>query len=90
MRSGRDDRRIAFMSDRGGKLKVYIVSAEGSEEAKLAQNSAEAYADAWFPPHQQIAFAYRSIRICVVRADGRDRICLSGHGRSANQLSWSL
>src|SRR6266571_2576425 len=50
-----DGRRIAFASDRDGKLELYVMNADGSGQRRLTRSAANAF-PAWSPDGRKIAF----------------------------------
>jgi dipeptidyl aminopeptidase/acylaminoacyl peptidase len=51
-----DSKWIAFLSDRGDKTQIYLISAEGGEAFPLTKEDDGITAFAWSPDGQQIAF----------------------------------
>ncbi|HET9065080.1 MAG TPA: hypothetical protein VFN22_04585 [Gemmatimonadales bacterium] len=55
-----DGRRIAFLSNRSGRMQVYLMDADGSSQRALSPGDAaaggEAYVPDWSPDGQQIAY----------------------------------
>ena len=44
-----DGSRIAFMSDRDGNWEIYVMNADGSDQARLTDNPADDGIPAWAP-----------------------------------------
>ena len=51
-----DGRRIAFVSDRGGSLDIWVMNADGSEPRQLTTDPANDVGPSWGPDGQRIAF----------------------------------
>ena len=51
-----DGRRIAFVSDRGGSLDIWVMSADGRDPRQLTTDAANDVSPSWGPDGQRIAF----------------------------------
>ena len=51
-----DGRRIAFVSDRGGSLDIWVMNADGSNPRQLTTDAANDVGPSWGPDGQRIAF----------------------------------
>lgn len=51
-----DGRRIAFVSDRGGSLDVWVMNADGSDARQLTTDAANDVSPSWAPDGERIAF----------------------------------
>ena len=77
---------VAFVTSRDGDSEIYVMDADGSNQANLTGNAADDQAPAWSPDGSLIAF--ESLRdgardIYVMNADGTEQVRLtSGPGLS--------
>ena len=81
--------RIAFFNKRDGGKEVYVVSADGSGQRRLARDARNAATPAWSPDGRQIAFEGGPnpwMGIYVVNADGSGQRRLARNGRAP---AWS-
>lgn len=65
--------KIAFVSDRDGNFEVYTMNADGSDEVRLTDMSADTLYPSWSPDGSQIAFTSRregNFEIYIMNADG--------------------
>ena len=99
---GRNSGKIAFVSDRDGTYKVYVMNTDGSNPVNLAPQRVDPGAEtgqgliaAWSPDDSKIAFIGTSssgyLEIFVVNADGSNQINLTqkyGYTRP-HRLAWS-
>jgi hypothetical protein len=73
-----DGTKIAFVSERDGQSKVYLMDADGSDEMKITTNTtaAEYLNPAWSPDGTAIAWQ-NADQIWVMDADGTDQLQLT-------------
>jgi len=81
--------RIAFLSDRDGKLEIYIMKADGSNQTRLTNNSGWYNIDPCFSPDgQNIAFSSDrdgNTQIYIMKADGSNQTRLTNNsGKDEN------
>src|SRR5580693_8622029 len=63
-----DSKWIAFLSDRGDKSQIYLISAEGGEAFPLTREDENIDAFSWSPDGQQIAFTRNDADSKTVKA----------------------
>ncbi|HEV3327606.1 MAG TPA: S9 family peptidase [Puia sp.] len=63
-----DSKWIAFLSDRGDKSQIYLISAEGGEAFPLTREDENINAFSWSPDGQQIAFTRNDADSKTVKA----------------------
>ena len=83
-----DGRRIAYFSRRDGNKDLYVVSADGSRQRRLARDASFATL-AWSPDGRKIAFVHNrdgTDGVYVVNADGGGQRRLA---RKGNAPAWS-
>ena len=96
-RLGRPDgQRIAFHSDRDGDSAIYVMDADGENQTRLRDFSADTVSLFWSPDGQRIAFTADhdgggggGFDIYVMDADGKNLTRLGGDGSWHWSLSWS-
>jgi TolB protein len=52
-----DGRRLAFKSDRGGSLNLYVMNADGSDVVRLTEHGAVDHDPTWLPDGESLVFA---------------------------------
>jgi Tol biopolymer transport system component len=89
-----DGKQIAFVSERDGSPRVYVMRADGSSQHALVQNSlTESGSPAWSPDGKRVAFEGReqaqgAFAVYVVGRDGKQPQRVSGGGTDARQPAW--
>jgi len=77
-----DGERIAFESDRGGRLQIYVMNADGSEPQRISFGDGSYSTPVWSPRGDYIAFTRQlqgQFSIGVMRSDGTgERILTTG------------
>lgn len=87
-----DGKRIAFISNRDGRLKLYVMSAEGEGVVRLTDDMGEDDSPAWSPDGTRIAFvstSHGNTDIFVVNADGSGRKRVTTHSGADIHPNWS-
>jgi TolB protein len=77
-----DGSRMAYASDQGGVVSIYVAPAGGGAGQRLV-TGAKATDPAWSPTGEYIAFVVNETDICVIRPDGTGLRRLTG-GRGGN------
>ena len=83
---------IAFTSDRDGNFEIYVMTADGSNQTRLTDNSANDSSPAWSPDGKKIAFASDrdgNFEIYVMNADGSDQTRLTNNSVQDGGPAWS-
>jgi Tol biopolymer transport system component len=82
---------IAFASHRGGRTRIYLMSADGSEPEWITDGVADGlYEMAWAPSGSAIAFTLSGSGIATVRLpDGVPGVLVPGLSEFSHQPSWS-
>src|SRR6202040_2750685 len=88
-----DGKKIAFTSDLGGGLNIYVMDADGKNIKKLTKENDASRAPAWSPDGKKIAFT-RHVDggvpdIFVMNADGSDPVNLTNSPGYDADASWS-
>lgn len=77
-----DGSKIVFESDRGGKLQIYVMNADGSDQQRISFGDGSYSTPVWSPRGDYIAFTKQSqgqFSIGVMRPDGQgERLLTSG------------
>jgi hypothetical protein len=71
-----DGRRVAFTSYRDGNAEIYLMNADGSNQARLTNSGGEDEAASWSPNGQQLIFASSrdgSYDLYLMNADGSNQ-----------------
>ena len=84
---GQDTSRVAFASDRGKDIEIYVMHADGSGQVNLTNNRAADQLPAWSPDGGHISF--QSFRdgdgqIYVMEADGLGQANLTNNPGSTS------
>ena len=88
-----DGRQIAFESDRGGGLDIYVMNADGSAVKRLTNDPATDSEPAWSLDGKSIAFWSTrdgNAEIYVTNANGRHQVNLTRHSGDDSQLAGHL
>lgn len=78
-----DGSRMAYASDQGGVVSIYVASSGGGA-GQLLVTGGKATDPAWSPTGEYIAFVSRETDVCIIRPDGSGLRQLTG-GQGANQ-----
>ena len=84
-------REIAFISDRGGSPRIYLIGADGSNERPLLSMGGHMDSPSWSPNGQYLAFAWDgegTYNIYVADVASRQTLKLTREGRNENP-AWS-
>ena len=73
--------RIAFVSNRDGYQRIYVMDADGGNLALLSSRTKKGYTPSWSPDGTKIAFMDSENGIFTVRADGTRATRVVGHPR---------
>jgi len=87
-----DGTRIAFDSDRDGNCEIYTMTADGSSQTRLTNNSAEDTNPRFSPDGIRIAFHSNrdgNFEIYIMNTDGSNQIRLTDNPARDGQPSWS-
>jgi len=87
-----DGRTIAFVSDRDGSAKIYLMESDGSDQRRMTDTSMAELEPAWSPDGTRIAFVSgddAGTQIFIVNIDGSGLIQVT-HGSGYNEHpTWS-
>lgn len=88
-----DGRRIAFVSDRGGSLDIWVMNADGGEPRRLTTDPANDVGPSWGPDGRRIAFVSDRegdrANIFVVTLESGAVSQLTAQGRALSFPAWS-
>ncbi len=87
-----DGTKVAFASNRDGKLGIYVMDADGGNVRRLTYNSADNFAPSWSPDGSKLAFQTNrdgNDEIYVMNADGSNQIRLTWDGAFDGGPAWS-
>jgi TolB protein len=84
-------REIAFISDRGGSPRIYVIGADGSDERPLLSMGGQMDSPSWSPDGRYLAFAWNgegTYNIYVADVASKQVLRLTREGRNENP-AWS-
>lgn len=84
---------IAFISDRGGQVDLWLMNADGSGAQRLTDNPAQEMFPAWSPDRSKIAYTSANGDVAnlwiIEVANGRSVEVAKGVGLQMGQIRWS-
>jgi Tol biopolymer transport system component len=82
---------IVFTSDRDGNDEIYVMNADGSNQTRLTNNTANDWGPVWSPDGTKIAFVSNrgGGEIYVMNADGSNQTNLTNNPAFDSQPAWS-
>ena len=87
-----DGTRIAFVSDRIGNQKIYVMNADGTNPVQLAQGDGHDQSPAWSPDGTKIAFVSSPTgdnEIYAMNTDGTNPVRLTQSNHGGDSPTWS-
>ena len=87
-----DGTRIAFIADRAGDRRIFVMNADGTDLVRLTDHPAGNGAPAWSPDGRRIAFPLQRFgndEIFVINADGTELVNLTHHSADDAAPVWS-
>ena len=87
-----DGTRIAFIANRGGDQRIFVMNADGTDLVRLTDHPAGNGAPAWSPDGRRIAFTsqrFGNDEIFVINADGTELVNLTHHSADDAAPVWS-
>ena len=87
-----DGTRIAFIADRAGDRRIFVMNADGTGLVRLTDHPAGSGAPAWSPDGRRIAFTVQRFgndEIFVINADGTELVNLTHHAADDAAPAWS-
>ena len=87
-----DGTRIAFIADRAGDRRIFVMNADGTGLVRLTDHPAGSGAPAWSPDGHRIAFTVQRLgndEIFVSNADGTELVNLTHHSADDAAAAWS-
>ena len=86
-----DGSKILFISDQDGDTEIYVMDADGSNQAKLTDNEVADWQPSWSPDGSSIAFNSNrdgNWEIYAMNADGSNQIRLTNNLADCYYPSW--
>lgn len=86
-----DSKRIAFASSRHGRLDLFVMNADGTDQRRLTSHPGDSIKPAWSRDGAWIAFVSGrdgQDGLYVIRPDGSDLTKLSGSTRVEERFAW--
>ncbi|NKB72518.1 MAG: hypothetical protein GKR89_36035 [Candidatus Latescibacteria bacterium] len=87
-----DGRQLAFVSNRGGTLSIFIMNQDGTNLRLLTENPAEIGTPSWSPDGRRLAFTSAgpdNQEIYLIDADGSNLINWTNHQANDHSPAWS-
>ena len=87
-----DGKRIAFCSNRDGKVEIYVMNADGSDVKRLTNNLSDDFGPKWSPDGNKILFDSErdgNKEVYVMDADGGNQTPLTRNNATDSATSWS-
>jgi dipeptidyl aminopeptidase/acylaminoacyl peptidase len=87
-----DGSKIAFTSNRGGNIDVYVMDADGTDPVNVSANPATDWMPAWSPDGSRLAFIAgrdADFELYAMNADGSGQTRLTGHPGAEFSPAWS-
>ena len=87
-----DRQKLAFCSNRDGNVEIYSMSADGSNQTRLTNNSSQDWTPKWSPDGSRIAFVAErdgNREIYVMDPDGGNQTRVTNNPASDIEPDWS-
>jgi Tol biopolymer transport system component len=87
-----DGQHLAFMSNRGGNVDIYVLSVDGGEAQQLTDEEADDWLPAWSPDGSQIVFVSNrdgDEEIYLMDAQGGNQQALTDNDADDSYPAWS-
>ncbi|MBT4482175.1 MAG: DUF5050 domain-containing protein, partial [Candidatus Latescibacteria bacterium] len=92
MSSDAEAQQIVFTSNRDGNNEIYVMSADGSNQTRITNNSYNDSVPSWSPDGSKIVFTSNrdgNYEIYIMNADGTNQTRLTDYPSEDNVPSWS-